>query len=146
MQKEKKYKDARLNIAAEELGGFRERQRRIAFLKEKLTEYEATYVEIKAIAYDIERIQGGERKDRLVEMACKWADLIHEVKLLKEQNERELWYIRDKLNNLTVLKTRVLELYYLECYPLIDIAREMGYSFDGIKKLKFNALKKYADL
>lgn len=144
MQKTKRYNDSRLNVAVDELGQYRERQHRIQELTAKLREYEETYAEIKAITYDVERVAGGERKDRLVEIACKWVDLIHEIKLLKEQNERELWYVKFKLSKLTATKGKVLELYYIKGYSLMQIARILNYSYYGIRDLKESALKLYA--
>ena len=146
MQRTRKYNDPRLNTAIEELNGYRERERRISELTEKLREYEETYAEIKAIAYDIERVAGGERRDRIVEIACKWADLDVEIKRLKVENERALWYVKEKLNRLTTTKAKVLELYYIKGYALIQIARILNYSFGGIKYLKDSAIKEYAFL
>ena len=146
MQRTRKYNDPRLNTAIEELNGYRERERRISELTEKLQEYEETYAEIKAIAYDIERVAGGERRDRIVEIACKWADLDIEIKRLKVENERALWYVKEKLNRLTTTKAKVLELYYIKGYALIQIARILNYSFGGIKYLKDSAIKEYAFL
>lgn len=144
MQRTRKYSDAKLNVAVEELSGYRERQRRIEELTEKLREYEETYAEIKAIAYDIERVAGGERRDKAVETACKWADLDVEIKRLKAENERELWYVKERLSRLTTTKARVLELYYIKGFSLIRVAQIMDYSYDGIKDLKSTALKSYA--
>ena len=146
MQRTRKYNDLKLNTAIEELNGYRERERRIAELTEKLREYEETYAEIKAIAYDIERVAGGERKDRLVEVACKWADLDVEIKRLKADNERELWYVKEKLSNLTTKNAKVLELYYINGYSLLQIARIMNYSYEGTRDMKDAALKNYAIL
>lgn len=146
MQRTRKYNDPKLNTAIEELSGYRERERRIAELTEKLREYEETYAEIKAIAYDISRVQGGQRKDKLVEIACKWADLDVEIKRLKADNERELWYVKEKLSRLTTKNAKVLELYYIKGYSLLQIARILNYSYYGIKDIKESALKSYAIL
>lgn len=144
MQRTRKYNDSQLNIAIEELSGYRERERRISELTEKLREYEETYAEIKAIAYDIERVAGGERRDKLVQIACQWADLDVEIKRLKAENECELWYVKEKLSRLTTTKAKVLELYYIKGYSLIQIARILNYSYYGIQGLKESALKSYA--
>ena len=146
MQRTRKYNDPKLNTAIEELSGYRERERRIAELTEKLREYEETYAEIKAIAYDIQRVKGSQRKDKLVEIACKWADLDVEIKRLKADNERELWYVKEKLSRLTTKKAKVLELYYIKVYSLLQIARILNYSYYGTKDIKESALKSYAIL
>lgn len=144
MQRTRKYNDPRINIAVDELSSYRERQRRIEELTEKLREYEETYAEIKAIAYDIEHVAGGERRDKLVQIACQWADLDVEIKRLKAENERELWYVKEKLSKLTAIKGKVIELYYIKGYSLMQIARILNYSYYGIKDLKEAALKNYA--
>lgn len=144
MRRERKYSDARLNVAVEELDKYRERQYRIEILTEKLREYEETYAETKALVYDTDRVQGGEYRDKLAELACKWADLDVEVRKLKADNERELWCVKERLNRLTSTKARVLELYYIKGYPLMKVAQIMNYSYYGIKDLKFSALKNYA--
>lgn len=144
MQRTRKYNNPRLNAAIEELSNYREREHRIAELTEKLREYEENYAEIKAIAYDIQHVQGGEHKDKLVEIACRWADLDVEVKRLKVENERELWYVKERLSRLTSTKSKVLELYYIKGYSLMQIARILNYSYYGIQGLKESALKSYA--
>lgn len=144
MQRTRRYSDPKLNVAAEELSGYRERLRHIEELAEKLREYEETYSEIKAVAYDMERVSGGERRNQLVEIACQWADLDVEIKKLRAENERQLWYIKERLSGLSTNKYRVLELYYIKGFSLMKIAQIMNYSFDGIKYLKFSALKAYA--
>lgn len=144
MQRTRRYSDPKLNAAVEELSAYRDRQRRIEELTEKLREYEEAYAEIKAIAYDVERVDGGERRDKAAETACKWADLDVEIRQLKADNERELWYVKERLSRLTSTKARVLELYYIKGFSLLRVAQIMDYSYYGIKDLKFSALKNYA--
>lgn len=144
MRKERKYKDPRLNMAIDELNGYRNRLREIAVLAEKRAEYEEMYGEIRAIAYDDVRVQGGEIKSRLEELACKWADLDMQIKNMQEENERALWVVKVKLEDLPPQKSRVLELYYIKGYSLIKIAQIMNYSFEGVRKLKKAGLVQYS--
>lgn len=144
MQREKKYQDALINSAIAELSKYRDMRREISYLKQKLNEYEDTYAGIKSVSYDVEHVQGGERKDRLSEIACKWADLDNDVKMKIWENEKLLWYIRSKLEKLPVQRAKVLELYYIKGYSLIKVARMLNYSYGGVKWLKTAALKNYA--
>lgn len=144
MQKTQKYKDAKLNIAVDELNQYRDLQSRIRYLTAKRLEYEQRYSELKAIAYDGIRVAGGEYQNKIEEVAIHWEDLNAEINRMQVEAEQQMLYIQVRLNALTVLQMRVLQLYYIECKPLIEVAREMGYSFEGAKRLKFSALKKYA--
>lgn len=144
MQKTQKYKDLKLNIAVDELNQYRELQSRIKYLKSKRLEYEQRYTEIKAIAYDGIRVAGGEYRNKIEEVAIHWEDLNAEINRMQVEAEHQMLYIQVRLNALTTLQMRVLQLYYIECKSLIDVAREMYYSVEGIRKLKFKALKKYA--
>lgn len=144
MQKTQRYKDWKLNNAVDELNQYRELQSRIKYLKSKRLEYEQRYTEIKAIAYDGIRVAGGEYRNKIEEVAIHWEDLNAEINRMQVEAEHQMLYIQVRLNALTTLQMRVLQLYYIECKPLIDVAREMYYSVEGIRKLKFKALKKYA--
>lgn len=144
MQKARRYNDARLNVAADELNQYRELQRRLRYLQGKRQEYEQSYSELKAIAYDGIRVSGGEYRSKVEDVAIRWEDLNAEIMRMQVEAEHQMLYIQVRLNALTTLQTRVLQLYYIECKPLIEVAREMNYSFEGVKRLKFKALKKYA--
>lgn len=144
MQKARKYSDVKLNIAVDELNQYRELQRRLKYLQNKRLEYEQSYSELKAVAYDGIRVAGGEYRNKIEEVAIRWEDLNAEINRMQVEAEYQMLYIQVKLNSLTVLQIRVLQLYYIECKPLIEVAREMGYSVEGIRKLKYKAIKKYA--
>lgn len=145
MQKEKRYKDARLNFAVDELTQYRELQRRIEFFKKRRKNYEEEYTALKAVAYDGIRVDGGEYRNKVESVAIKWEDLNAEIAQMQLDSEHQFIYIQVKLNALTALHREVLWSYYIECRSLIDVARNMGYSFEGIKRLKLKALKKYAN-
>lgn len=145
MQKEKRYKDARLNFAVDELTQYRELQRRIEFFKKKRKDYEEQYTALKSVVYDEIRVDGGEYRNKVENVAIKWEDLNSEIAQMQLDSEHQFIYIQVKLNALTALHREVLWSYYVECKALIDVAREMGYSFEGIRKLKLKALKKYAN-
>lgn len=145
MQKEKRYKDARLNFAVDELTQYRELQRRIEFFKKRRKDYEEEYTALKAVAYDGIRVDGGEYRNKVESVAIKWEDLNAEIAQMQLDSEHQFIYIQVKLNALTALYREVLWSYYIECKALIDVARNMGYSFEGIKRLKLKALKKYAN-
>lgn len=144
MQKTQRYKDAKLNIAVDELNQYRDLQSRIRYLTAKRLEYEQRYSELKAIAYDGIRVAGGEYQNKIEEVAIHWEDLNAEINRMQVEAEQQMLYIQVRLNALTTLQMRVLQLYYIECKPLIEVAREMYYSVEGIRKLKFKALEKYA--
>ncbi len=144
MQKARRYKDEKLNIAVDELNKYRELQSRLRYLNKKKEEYEQRYSEIKAVAYDGLRVSGGEYRNKIEEVAIDWEDLNAEIKRMQADAEHQMLYIQIRLNALTSSQTRVLRLYYVECKSLIEVAKEMYYSIDGIRKLKFKALKRYA--
>lgn len=146
MQKEKKYKDARLNFAVDELTQYRELQRRIEFFKKRRKDYEEQYTALKAVAYDGIRVDGGEYRNMIEEVAIKWEDLNSEIAQMQLDSEHQFICIQVRLNSLNAIHREVLWAYYIECKALIDIAKEMGYSFEGIRKLKLKALKKYANI
>lgn len=144
MQKEKRYKDERLNAAVDELNNYRELQRKLRFLRAKKLDYEQRYPEIKSCAYDKLKVDGGEFFNNVEDIAIRWEDLNSEIERMQLDAEHQMLYIQVKLNALTTLQTRVLQLYYVECNSLIEVAREMYYSIDGIRRLKFKALERYA--
>lgn len=144
MQKEKKYKDARLNFAVDELTQYRELQRRIKQMKDRREEYQEQYTALKAITYDAIRVDGGEYINKIEKVAIKWCDLNSEIAQLQTDAEHQMIPIQIRLNALSAQHMEVLMLYYIECKSLAEVANRMGYSFEGIKRLKLKALKKYA--
>lgn len=144
MQKTRKYKDARLNMAVDELNNYRELQSRIEFFKKRRKDYEEQYTALKAVVYDSIRVTGGEYRNKVENVAIKWEDLNAEIMRMQLDAEHQLMLIQVNLDHLSALHREVLWSYYIECKALIDVAREMGYSFEGIKRLKLNALKKYS--
>ena len=85
VQRERRYKDDRLNAAADELWSYRERQFEIRRLRAKSEELRDRY-SVGATAYDGIRVQGGARKDKLVQIAVEWADLQGEI-ISRTENE-----------------------------------------------------------
>mgnify|MGYP002072652635 CR=1 FL=1 len=144
MQKARRYKDAKLNLAVEELNKYRELKSRLRYLNNKKEEFEQQYSEIKAVTYDGIKVAGGEYRNRIEDVAIRREDLNLEINRMQVEAERQMLYIQVRLNALTSLHTKVLQLYYVECKSLLDVAREMYYSVDGVRKLKFKALKSYA--
>lgn len=143
VQRERRYKDDRLNAAAEELWSYRQRQFEIRRLKAKSEELRDRY-SVGATAYDGIRVQGGARHDKLVKIAVEWADLQNEILERTREAEHSLWEIESKLQTLRYSQRQVLELYYIKGYSVIKIAEMLNYSENGIRRLKFNGLKSYA--
>ena len=143
MQRERRYKDPRLNAAADELWSYRQRQFEIKRLQAKSEELRDRY-SVGAIAYDGIRVQGGARKDKLVQIAVEWADLQGEIIARTAEAEHALWEIESRLRTLRYNQRQVLELYYIKGYSVIKIAEMLNYSENGIRRLKFNGLKSYA--
>ena len=143
VQRERRYKDDRLNAAAEELWSYRQRQFEIRRLKAKSEELRDRY-SVGATAYDGIRVQGGARHDKLVKIAVEWADLQNEILERTREAEHFLWEIESRLRTLRYSQRQVLELYYIKGYSVIKIAEMMNYSENGIRRLKFNGLKSYA--
>lgn len=143
IQRERQYKDPKLNAAAEELWSYRQRQFEIKRLQAKSEELRDRY-SVGAIAYDGIRVQGGARKDKLVQIAVEWADLQGEIIARTAEAEHALWEIESRLRTLRYNQRQVLELYYIKGYSVIKIADMLGYSDEGIKTIKYQGLKAYA--
>lgn len=143
VQRERRYKDDKLNAAAEELWSYRQKQFEIRRLKAKSEELRDRY-SVGATAYDGIRVQGGARHDKLVKIAVEWADLQGEIIARTAEAEHALWEIESRLRTLRSNQRQVLELYYIKGYSVIKIADMMNYSENGIRRLKFNGLKSYA--
>ena len=143
VQRERRYKDDRLNAAADELWSYRQKQFEIKRLQAKSEELCDRY-SVGAIAYDGIRVQGGARKDKLVQIAVEWADLQGEIIARTAEAEHALWEIESRLRTLRYNQRQVLELYYIKGYSVIKIADMLNYSENGIRRLKFNGLKSYA--
>lgn len=143
VQRERRYKDDRLNAAADELWSYRQRQFDIRKLQVRAEELRDRY-SVGAIAYDGIRVQGGARHDKLVKIAVEWADLQNEILERTREAEHILWEIESKLQTLRYSQRHVLELYYIKGYSVIKIAEMLNYSENGIRRLKFNGLKSYA--
>lgn len=143
IQRERHYKDPKLNAAAEELWSYRQKQFEIRRLKAKSEELRDRY-SVGATAYDGIRVQGGARHDKLVKIAVEWADLQNEILERTREAEHFLWEIESRLNALRTVQRQVLELYYIKGYSVIKIADMLGYSEIGVRKIKYNGLKSYA--
>ena len=89
-------------------------------------------------------MQGGVRKDKLVKIAVEWADLQNEILERTREAEHFLWEIESRLRALRSNQRQVLELYYIKGYSVVKIADMLGYSDEGIKTIKYQALKAYA--
>lgn len=142
-QRERHYKDPKLNAAADELWSYRQKQFEIKRLKAKAEELRDQY-SVGATAYDGIRVQGGVRHDKLVRIAVEWADLQNEILERTREAEHCLWEIESKLQTLRYSQRQVLELYYIKGYSVIKIAEMMNYSEIGVRKIKYNGLKSYA--
>lgn len=143
VQRERHYKDPKLNAAAEELWSYRQKQFEIKRLQAKSEELRDRY-SVGATAYDGIRVQGGVRKDKLVQIAVEWADLQGEIIARTTEAEHALWEIESRLRTLRYNQRQVLELYYIKGYSVIKIAEMMNYSEIGVRKIKYNGLKSYA--
>lgn len=143
MQRERHYKDDKLNAAADELWSYRERQFAIRRLQCQSKELEDRY-EVGASAYDGVRVKGGVQKDKLVEIALAWADLQAEIARKVREAEHELWEIEERLKRLTSPQRQVLELYYIKGYSVVKIAQMMNYSDRWVKAVKYEGLAAYA--
>lgn len=143
MQRERHYKDDKLNAAADELWSYRERQFAIRRLQCQSKELEDRY-EVGASAYDGVRVKGGVQKDKLVEIALAWADLQAEIARKVREAEHELWKIEERLKRLTSPQRQVLELYYIKGYSVVKIAQMMSYSEQWVRLTKYNGLNAYA--
>lgn len=143
MQRERHYKDDRLNAAAEELWSYRQKQFEIRRLKAKSEELRDRY-SAGATTYDGIRVQGGARHDKLVKIAVEWADLQNEILERTREAEHFLWEIESRLRTLRYSQRQVLELYYIKGYSVIKIAEMLNYSEIGVRKIKHNGLKSYA--
>ena len=143
IQRERQYKDPRLNAAAEELWSYRQKQFEIRRLKAKSEELRDRY-SVGATTYDGIRVQGGARHDKLVRIAVEWADLQNEILERTREAEHFLWEIESRLRTLRYSQRQVLELYYIKGYSVIKIAEMLNYSEIGVRKIKHNGLKSYA--
>ena len=143
VQRERRYKDDKLNAAADELWSYRQRQFEIKRLQAKSEELRDRY-SVGATAYDGIRVQGGARKDKLVQIAVEWADLENEIVKRTTEAQHALWEIEARLRTLRYNQRQVLELYYIKGYSVIKIADMLGYSDEGIKTIKYQGLKAYA--
>ena len=143
MQRERHYKDDKLNAAADELWSYRERQFAIRRLQCRSKELEDRY-EVGSSAYDGVRVKGGVQKDKLVEIAVAWADLQAEIARKVREAEHALWEIEERLKSLTSPQRQVLELYYIKGYSVVKIAQMMNYSEQWVRLTKYNGLNAYA--
>ena len=139
----RRYKDDKLNAAADELWSYRQRQFEIKRLQAKAEELRDWY-SVSAPSYGGIRVQGGIRKDKLSEIAAEWADLQAQILERVTEAENMLDEIEARLRTLRYNQRQVLELYYIQGYSVIKIAEMMNYSENGIRRLKFNGLKSYA--
>lgn len=142
-QRERHYKDPKLNAAADELWSYRQKQFEIRRLKAKSEELRDRY-SVGATTYDGIRVQGGARHDKLVKIAVEWADLQNEILERAREAEHFLWEIESRLRTLRYSQRQVLELYYIKGYSVIKIAEMLNYSEIGVRKIKYNGLKSYA--
>lgn len=143
IQRERHYKDPKLNAAADELWSYRERQFAIRRLQAKSRELEDRY-EVGAVAYEKVQVQGGVQKEKLVEIAVEWADLQAEIARRVREAEHTLWEIECRLERVKTTQRQVLELYYIKGYSVVKIARIMNYSERWVKSMKYEGLVLYA--
>lgn len=146
MQRIRRSTNMQVQLAIDELDRYRARVARIMRLKERKTELEINYTAVRGIDYSKVCVQGGLPKDYLVETAIKWADIDKELDELILQNQRELNLIEYKLSLLKTIEQTVLFKYFIEGRSVMEIATLLQYSEQGVRKIKTNALKKYAEL
>ncbi|GEM_PF-2370376 len=146
MQRIRRSTNMQVQLAIDELDRYRARVARIMRLKERKTELEINYTAVRGIDYSKVCVQGGMPKDYLVETAIKWADIDKELDELILQNQRELNLIEYKLSLLKTIEQTVLFKYFIEGRSVMEIATLLQYSEQGVRKIKTNALKKYAEL
>lgn len=146
MQRIRKSKDMQVQLAMDELDCYRARVARIRRLQDRREELEVNFSALRSIDYSKVSVQGGMPKDYLVETAIKWADIDHELDNLILQNQRELNLIEYKLSLLSSVEQTVLFKYFIEGRSILEIASLLKYSEQGIRKIKTNALRKYANL
>lgn len=146
MQRIRRSTNIQVQLAIDELDRYRARVARIMRLKERKTELEINYTAVRGIDYSKVCVQGGMPKDYLVETAIKWADIDKELDELILQNQRELNLIEYKLSLLKTIEQTVLFKYFIEGRSVMEIATLLQYSEQGVRKIKTNALKKYAEL
>lgn len=144
MHRERKYKDERLNKAARELRAYTDMQKQIEFYTEKLQQSKERHSGISAVRFDGVKVSGGQYRDKMTEIIAQWADLDAEINRLKVTAEHKLFYILAKLDSLSVMQKRVLEMYYIKGYSIVKIARLLNYSEEWVKVTKCAALKNYA--
>ena len=145
-QRYEKYKDTKIALAVEELDGYRMRKQQILRLKERRLHLEDEMESIKAMRYDIVRVQGGKMKDAVIEMIVEWAEVGDKIEKLILDNEREMNLIEEKIQRLKADEQQVIVFYYVNGKSVNETAAQMHLSFEGLKKLKKRALRAYADV
>ncbi|MGN0744354.1 MAG: sigma factor-like helix-turn-helix DNA-binding protein [Christensenellales bacterium] len=146
MQRIRNSKNPLIQSALSELEKYRARVAQINRLKDKREELQINYTAVKSIDYSKLRVQGGVPTNYLVETAVKWAELDAELDRLVVENEHELMLIEYKLSLLNTNEQTVLFKYFIEGRTIVEIALLLNYSEQGIRKIKTQALKKYAQL
>lgn len=132
--------------AEAELNGYRARVAQIMRLKDRRQEIEINYAAIRCIDYSKLRVQGGAPFNAMVETAVQWADCDMEIDRLIAENEKQLLTIERKLRKLSSIEQTVLFKYYIEYRSLVEIQLLTKYSDAGVRKVKHQALLKYAKL
>lgn len=140
------YRDNTLNKAIGELSSYRDIQKYISHLQEKREEYEERYTSVQSTVFDKIIVTGGEYRDKMAEIAILWADLDLKIKQKQAEAEKTYWKIKDKLETLSVMQARVLELYYVKMYSVVQISGILDYSPEWVKTTKKQGLKKYSKI
>ena len=87
-----------------------------------------------------ERIAGGIHKTQ-EDWYCEVLDLEQRIKSLKSKGRNLKQEIESCIDSLTNAKeVEVLELYYIECYSMYDVAKELSYSWRHTERLFSKAL------
>lgn len=118
MQKARRYKDAKLNLAVEELNKYRELKSRLRYLNNKKEEFEQQYSEIKAVTYDGIKVAGGEYRNRIEDVAIRREDLNLEINRMQVEAERQMLYIQVRLNALVSFS--IIQLFSL-LYTVLSV-------------------------
>lgn len=137
-------KGENVQSAVDELRQYQKAQSRLQFIREQIKILKSK-MSVGAIGESL-GIQGG-RKDA----DEKLLELIYKVDVLrKKYREQEIdsmrlaFRIENSINRLKYPQCDVLRKFFCENKKIEQIAKEMTYSYEGIKKIKRNGIIEYA--
>lgn len=123
------------------LENFKSLEQFIAMYTQELETIKTLVYNAKVTRYETEKVDGGRRTSEdvlisLIEQKEKMEGLIKDYKTLRDEIIEDIKKI-EKVEYRTVLYKK-----HIENITLKDIARQMGYSYDHIRRLHREALKK----